>query len=316
MALIVIHSLFYLSIIVAVLIVYVMCQKGWMNQWEKRKRQKSLALTAIIYDIWREEQSWDTFRLHVPRRYRTTAKALIVRLSTPIIGEMKETLQQGYEQLGYLADDLRRLRRGRVIRKIDALGRLQVMATQTALQPLVQAMQKNQSPIVRSRAARILSDLGYQNPKEYVRIFQDEDRKMANVHAETLIKQGSLVMEELIRFVTEEPLAQNAGLAVRVLAELPNASLTEHFITWSTSSSSEVRINAVRALGSRGGIDVVDTLVASLSDPHPVVRAFAVRGLGEHRAVALQAQIREKLQDTDAMVRSLAAVAVRKLEAQ
>ncbi|MCY0876024.1 MAG: HEAT repeat domain-containing protein [Firmicutes bacterium] len=247
---------------------------------------------------------------HAVRLPKYLLKEFLVRVARQIKGDMQVVVRSHYESLGYLEQDLLLLRSRFKSRRIKAMARLEVMATDKCLPGLIHALRTDRLVMLRVRVAQTLYRLGYKEYEEFVRLLTLESRVMMLVLAETLIHIGGAVVPYLTKFVEDYPASPNAGLAVRIIGEIGASSAVPCLMQFIESEKSEVRINAVRALTQCEGRDATDSLASRLTDPHPVVRMMAVRALATLGAMQYEQDIVARLTDGDSRVSKEAAMAL------
>lgn len=194
-------------------------------------------------------------------------------------GTVRERLVRACEDLGLVQQSIRLLESSQAWVRGAAAEDLGSMRSETAVEPLVQAMEDPSSD-VRMRAAQSLGAIGGRAAaSKLVGFFRQPDRWSGIRIADILTTMGEETVEELIREFGSIP-EESRTLAIDVLGRVRSLSAVPLLRELLRDENTDVRARTADALGQIGDPNNSSRLMIALEDDSWQVRAIAAKALG------------------------------------
>lgn len=225
-------------------------------------------------------------------------------------GKMQERISAAFEELGFVAEERRKLTDRRWMRRVEGAEKLGRMMSRQPLPDLVRLMQDPVSE-VRIRAAKALGAIGgLEAVESLLGALRDTNRWSVLRIADILSTLGQAAVEPLLREFPRLPVPARAP-AIDILGRLHSPFAVPLLVSLLRDPDQNARARAAHSLGLIGDPRATPDLVAALRDEAWPVRAMAAKALGlvggNEGIPALQAA----LADREWWVRSNAADALR-----
>lgn len=227
-------------------------------------------------------------------------------------GRSHDTLVELYHEFGYAADDHEQARSMSERKRLEAMRRLYVVATEADREVLLE--QADSDYLSRVLAAQALARVG--QPEDIVEILKSLELRTQMMEEPVHAVLDELSIEQL-RYVFTRWQQFESGRVRRILlmvaAEKNLAEVASALERAAQSDDLEVRIGACAAAASLPERDTLDLLINALDDPAWQVRARAAKALGRRREAAAIEPLAEALKDRAFWVRQDAAAALREI---
>lgn len=237
---------------------------------------------------------------------------LLIEALSVVSGPIREALVAQAESLGLVEERLEELRRGDRHRRAEAMERLGLLRSVSAVPALVLAL-NDEEPELRRVAARALGRIpGVQALPELVAAALFGRGPLASVAAHALLDRGQAAVAPLLEAAGRPGSARSKALALlgrlRALEALPAAidALRE-------DKDPEARQEAARCLGLLAHPDAAAPLRAALSDGLREVRVQAAWALGRVGDPSAAPELEKALRDGYWWVRVRAAESLARL---
>ncbi|MFW5967236.1 MAG: HEAT repeat domain-containing protein [Persicimonas sp.] len=227
-------------------------------------------------------------------------------------GESHDVLVELYHEFGYAADDHQQARSVSERKRLEAMRRLYVVATEEDREVLLE--HANDDYLSRVLAAQTLARVG--RPEDIVAALRGLDVKnnMMEVPVHALLEELS---REDLRYVFLRWQQFDSPRVRRILlmagAEANFEEVNQALPVAARSEQMEVRIGACAAAGALADADSLELLIEALDDDKWPVRARAAKALGRRRHPRAIDPLGEALKDRAFWVRQDAAIALRQL---
>ncbi len=238
--------------------------------------------------------------------------ALISEWGTNVSGEGAAIVGRLSEQLGLARAAEQMCRSWWWSRRVRGVRTLTVLVEKSEVVP---ALFQDRSPVVRSQVAYWAAS--HPTPasiEALLRMLGDPDRFCQFAAMDALHRMGTVVIDPLVHFVTNEKGPQ-VDLAMSVISTMGD----EHFVhvarTMIVAERALTRAFAAKVLGTVGGVGQIDLLLARLEDSVPVVREAAVAAIGGLGHWPVAPRVARLLNDQEWTVRHAAALSLRALGA-
>jgi HEAT repeat protein len=136
-----------------------------------------------------------------------------------------------------------------------------------------------------------------------IRKLESEDPMLRKTAVRSLVRMGSSISKDVLRFMNDEPNAGSERAAIMVLGELRTTGLVDDL----SAARNVNRDAAVWALGRSGDPAALSTLLSALTDKRWVVRRQAAEALGNLEDKRAVSELEGALDDEETVVREWAA---------
>ncbi|MEF8783211.1 MAG: HEAT repeat domain-containing protein [Haloarculaceae archaeon] len=178
------------------------------------------------------------------------------------------------------------------------------LARESKTSELVAHLRRGENPLIRRRAAETLGDLSddptHETEEEVIRalikaVIEDDDDSVRARAIDALYRYGQDSFDRLVEDMT--------GFDAEDAPDRLTAKVLER---WLDAEYPEFRMVAAAALGRIGNSDALPTLLDTLTDPNPRVRARAVQSCARIGGTNCVAKLQERLEDPALPVRRAA----------
>lgn len=225
-------------------------------------------------------------------------------------GRTQERISAAFEDLGFVAEEQKKLADRRWTRRVEGAEKLGRMMSRQPLPDLVRLMQ-DPVPEVRIRAAKALGNIGGMEAVEsLLGALRDTNRWSALRIADILAGLGQAAVEPLLQEFPRLPPAARVP-AIDILGRLRPPEGVPLLVSLLGDADENARARAAHSLGLIGDPRAAPDLVRALEDPAWPVRAMAAKALGMLAGAEGIAALEQALGDREWWVRSNAADALR-----
>jgi HEAT repeat protein len=292
------------------LIVWLWLQAGRQLQKDRAQQRFLDELEAPFFDALGDDDELHAWMQRAQSHPREFVRDFIADYLLQTQGHSHDTLVRLYHDFGYAADDHEQARSVSERKRLGAMRRLYVVATEADREVLLEHADTDY--LSRILATQTLARVG--TPEDVVAMLEGLDLSTQMMEAPIHAVLDELTTDQL-RYVFTRWRQFESGRVRRILLivaaekniEEVGAALEQAV----QSDDMEVRIGACAAAGSLVKRDALDLLLKALEDPAWQVRARAAKALGRRREQAAIEPLAEALKDRAFWVRQDAAMALR-----
>lgn len=285
---------------------------------ERRLDAKKEHLNSLLMEILTEGRSARdivaTLGSVVPKGYRRALEIVMLENIKALSGREREALSEAFDELGYVDEDIRGLRRPGLVRNAESAFHLGVMRAGRAVPYLVEGLY-SKKPEVSFACLNALSKIGTHEALEAVVGYLSSATDIETMRvAEVLLERKQEFSGYLMRWLeTEEPDRQKLMVAIDIMGAMKDAHAVPVLSGFLEHPDGRVRSTAALALGTIGDYSACGALMESLGDEDAGVRAEAAEALGKLQCDEAVQLLREGLSDDDLVVKMNSAIALSQL---
>lgn len=298
--------------LVAALIVWLWVQSGRQLHKEYAHKRFLDELEEPFYDALGDPDALRQWMQRAQDHPREFVRDFVADYLLQTRGRSHDTLVELYHEFGYAADDHQQARSMSERKRLEAMRRLYVVATEADREVLLE--QADSDYLSRILAAQTLARVG--QPEDIVAILKDLDLSTPMMEAPVHAVLEELSTEQL-RYVFTRWQQFESGRVRRILlmvaAQQGLGEVLGALERAFKSDDMEVRIGACAAAASLPEESSLEWLIEALGDPAWQVRARAAKALGRRRETAAIEPLAEALKDRAFWVRQDAAMALREI---
>jgi HEAT repeat protein len=307
--------LIFSAVTLIAMLVFLVAQRG-IDELQFRRRMRLTAHYRDTVDaLLAPEGCHDAMvRLaRAPRRHREVISTMLLKPLTISTGSVVERLREAARVIGLIDQWADELSDRRWWMRAEAARALGLVREAQALSLLIAALDDDHEE-VRAAAVEALGLIG--DPRSIQVLLSrlpDHSRNQRARIIEALRAFGDTATHALVEHAQQRE--EDAAVIADVLGLIGGPEASDRLKSWMTRRRADVRIAAMRALGTIG-LDESGVIVAlqALDDPNAQVRAMAARALGRARRQENAADLARHLDD-EWMVAANCADALRRMGA-
>ncbi len=241
---------------------------------------------------------------------RKLVRSTLLGLALDLRGDTGEAIATLYRELGFLRNDLARLRSWRPTRRANAAADLGLIQAQETLPALVRTLQDSDVR-VRQAAVWAIGQVGTAGSLAgLVRLLGDRSLMVAHRAQEVLAERGGEIADSILRYAETTSSRSGRLAAVELTGWLRITTAAEFLLRGMNDLDPEVRVKSVKASAAIGDPRFLETFHARLEDVRWEVRCQAAKGLSLFGGPASVPRLATALRDQHWWVRFYAATAL------
>ena len=276
--------LIFSALVLTAMVVFLVMQRV-VDEIQFRRRSTLTARYRAAVDALLRPDADDTALValaRAPKRHRAVIASMLLKPLAISTGSVVERLRGGARAIGLVEQWTRQLEHRRWWVRAEAARALGLVRESRALPLLIRALDDDHEE-VRAAAVEALGLIG--NPQTIPVLLSrltDQSRNQRARIIEALREFGDAATAALVEHAQRR--MDDAAVIADVLGLVGGPVASQQLMAWMTQPRTEVRVAAMRALGTIG-LDETGLIVAlqALDDPDPAVRAMAARALGRAR---------------------------------
>ncbi|MFP4598144.1 MAG: HEAT repeat domain-containing protein [Persicimonas sp.] len=298
--------------LVCALIVWLWIQSGRQLAGDRARDRFVEALEGPFFEALGDPEALGEWMGRAQDHPREFVRDFVARYLLHTRGRSHDTLVELYHGFGYAADDHQQARSVSERKRLEAMRRLYVVATEEDREVLLEHADADY--LSRILAAQTLARVG--KAEDIVEMLQGLDirTQMMEVPVHAVLDE---LDRESLRYVFTRWKKFESGRLRRVLLETGAEEGLEEVVAAlgeaARSDDMEVRIGACIAAARLPERDTLGLLIDALGDPDWQVRAQSAKALGHRGELAAIDPLSEALKDRAFWVRQDAAMALRQL---
>jgi HEAT repeat protein len=277
--------------------------------WKRRAERKELVLTRLVFQALQgtpgiiDVGTLSKFELRVTR-------TILLHLAPDLRGEAGEAIAELYRRLGFLQDDLKRLRSWRSLTRANAAADLGVAGAGEAVPALTERL--NDTDIrVRQAAVWAVGQTGSPGTlTSLIRLLGDPSISVARRAQEVLAERGQEVRGAILVYAETSSNRWGRLAAIELIGWLRIAGGAELLLDCVSDLDPEVRVKAVKAAAAVGDPRFLAAFHRLLADDRWEVRCQAAKGLTVFGSSESVPYLERSLRDEHWWVRFYAATAL------
>jgi HEAT repeat protein len=241
---------------------------------------------------------------------RKLVRSILLGLALDLRGDTGEAIAALYRELGFLKQDLARLRSGRPTRRANAAADLGLIHSAETIPGLLRALQDSDVR-VRQAAVWAIGQVGTPaSLASLVGLLGDRSLVVSHRVQEVLAERGREVADSILRYA--ETTSSRAGrlAAVQLIGWLRITTGADLLLSGMKDLDPEVRVKSVKAAAAVGDPRFLETFHSRLEDVRWEVRCQAAKGLSLFGGAASVPRLAAALRDHHWWVRFYAATAL------
>jgi HEAT repeat protein len=292
---------------------------GWLWLQSGRQLQKDRAhqrfldeFEAPFFDALGDDDALGQWIQRAQKHPREFVRDFVADYLLQTRGHSHDTLVELYHEFGYAQDDHEQVRSLSERKRLGAMRRLYVVATEADREVLLE--HANHDYLSRILAAQTLARVG--TSEDIVKILEGLEIRTQMMEAPVHAVLEELTTDQLRYVFTRWKQFESARVRRILLVVAATQNLAEVGVALEQAAQSddmEVRIGACAAAASLPDHDARDLLINALDDADWQVRARAAKALGRRRETAAIEPLEQALKDRAFWVRQDAAMALREI---
>jgi HEAT repeat protein len=241
---------------------------------------------------------------------RKLVRSLLLGLALDLRGDTGEAIATLYRDLGFLKNDLARLRSWLSTRRANAAADLGLIHSVETLPALARAL-GDTDVRVRQAAVWAIGQVG--TPASLaglVPLLGDRSLVVAHRVQEVLAERGREVAESILRYAETSSSRSGRLAAIQLIGWLRITTGADFLLRCMSDLDPEVRVKSVKASAAIGDPRFLDTFHARLGDARWEVRCQAAKGLSLFGGAVSVPRLAAALRDNHWWVRFYAAAAL------
>ena len=244
------------------------------------------------------------------RADRRLVRRILLRLALDLRGDTGQAIASLYQGLGFLQQDLNRLRSWRATVRAGAAADLGLIPLQDSIPALTRVLR---DPNVRVRQSAVWA-LGQVADQEtlarLVPLLGDASRLVGRRAEEVLAERGREVQGAIVRYAASASIRSGRLAAIELIGWLRIAEAADLLVDFMRDLDPEVRVKSVKAAAAIGDPRFLEAFHLLLRDPRWEVRCQAARGLSLFGSPGSIPGLDAALRDPEWWVRFYAATAL------
>jgi hypothetical protein len=275
----------------------------------RRSRREPIISRLLFQAIQSSPVEASDFR-RLRRFDRKLVRSILLGLALDLRGDTGEAIAALYRELGFLKNDLARLRSWRPTRRANAVADLGLVHCVETLPALVRALQ-DVDVRVRQAAVWAIGQVG--TPASLaglVRLLGDQSLVVAHRVQEVLAERGREIADSILRYAETTSSRSGRLAAVELIGWLRITTGADLLLSCMSDLDPEVRVKSVKAAAAVGDPRFLETFHSRLEDVRWEVRCQAAKGLSLFGGAASVPRLATALRDQHWWVRFYAATAL------
>jgi HEAT repeat protein len=276
----------------------------------RHRERRTAALVPLVLGALDTPERVGDLERALRRGDHGVLRHILLRLALDLRGDEREAVAHLYQDLGFIASELRRLRSPSARRRAAAAAHLGILRHRASAPALVAAM-ADRDPLVRLAAVRAAGEVGGDEATAaLVQALGDARPSVSRRALEILAEHGRTIVDEVLAFAASTPSRAGRLAAIELLGLLRAPQAVPLLREAIASTDPDERIKATKAAAAIGDPRLLDSLHALLADGHWEVRCQAARGLGLLGSAASIPFLQSALGDDQWWVRFRAGIAL------
>jgi HEAT repeat protein len=275
-----------------------------------RTNRREPLLTRLVYQALQSTPVNTREFRRLGRFDRRLVRSILLGLALDLRGETGEAIAALYGELGFLKNDLARLKSRRATTRATAAGDLGLIRFAGAVPALLQAFS---DPDVRVRQAAVWAvgrAGGHAALHAVIRLLADPSRAVAQRAQEVLAERGREVVDGILAYTENTSSRAGRLAALELLGLLKITTASDLLLGFMTDPDPEVRVKSVKAAAAIGDPRFLESFQARVEDSSWAVRCQAAKGLSVLGSPASVPRLTAALRDQHWWVRFYAATAL------
>jgi HEAT repeat protein len=278
----------------------------------RRSRREPILSRLLFQAVQSSPVDARAFR-RLGRFDRKLVRSILLGLALDLRGDSGEAIATLYRALGFLKNDLARLRSWRPSRRANAAADLGLIHSAETVPGLLRALQDSDLR-VRQAAVWAIGQAG--TPASLaglVRLLGDPNLMVAHRVQEVLAERGREIADSIQRYAETTSSRSGRLAAVQLIGWLRITTGADLLLSGMCDLDPEVRVKSVKAAAAVGDPRFLETFHSRLEDVRWEVRCQAAKGLSLFGGVASVPRLAAALRDHHWWVRFYAATALAEL---
>jgi hypothetical protein len=298
------------SAAVMALAAFLLIRRGFALLRGARVSRREPLLTRLVYDAVQSSPLDPQPLIQLSRFDRKLVRSILLRLALDLRGDTGEAISELYQHLGFLQQDLSRIRARRGSTRANAAADLGLIRPPQAVPALMKALTDGDVR-VRQAAVWALGQVGTPGTLSgLVRFLGDRNVIVAHRVQEVLAERGREVADTILSYAQTTSSRPGRLAAIELIGWLRITSGARLLLGCMTDLDSEVRVKSVKAAAAIGDPEFLETFHQRLDDSSWPVRCQAAKGLSLFGSPESVPRLTRALRDQHWWVRFYAATAL------
>ena len=295
---------------VIILALFLLIERSAAALSDLRRSRREPILSRLLFQALQSSPVDASNLRRLDRFDRKLVRSILLGLALDLRGDTGEAIATLYRNLGFLKNDLARLRSWRPSRRANAAADLGLIHLAETMPALMLALQDSDVRVRQSAVWAIGQVGGPASLAGLVRLLGDRSLVVAHRVQEVLAERGREIADSILRYAENASSRSGRLAAVELIGWLRITTGADLLMSGMRDLNPEVRVKSVKAAAAIGDPRFLETFHSRLEDVRWEVRCQAAKGLSLFGSAASVPRLAAALRDPHWWVRFYAATAL------